>query len=80
MQKCEVTHSVLPCRGAAVVTNNELPGDMPSFPDGQGKNTLFLPPEQLALVWLDLDSWALVATVWQEPPSSLAFPEELLYY
>lgn len=63
-----------------MVTNNELPGDMPSSPDGQGKNTLFLPLEQLALVWLDLDSWALVATVWQEPPSSLAFPEELLYY
>lgn len=50
MQECEGAHSVLPCKGAAVVTNSELPQDMPSSPDGQGKNTLFLPLEQLALV------------------------------
>lgn len=51
MQECEGAHGVSPLKKAAEVTNSGLPQDMPSSPDGQGKNKLFLLLEQLALVW-----------------------------
>lgn len=50
MQEWKGAHSVLPLRKAAVATNSDLPQDVPSSPDGQGKNKLLLLLGQLALV------------------------------
>lgn len=79
MEEREGAHSVPSLSTAAVVTNSGLLQGMPSSPDGQGKNKLF---SGSSWSWFgpDLDSQALVAIVWQEPPSSPAFPEGLSYY
>lgn len=79
MEEREGAHSVLCLSKAAVVTNSGLIQGMPGSPDGQGKNKLF-PWSSWSWFGLDLDSQALVAIVWQEPPSSPAFPEGLSYY
>lgn len=79
MEGHEGVHSVLSLGTAAVVTNSGLLPGMPSSPDGQGKNKLF-PWSSWSWFGPDLDSQALVAIVWQEPPSSPAFPEGLSYY
>lgn len=80
MQECGGAPRVLPLGKAAALTDSGLSQDMPSFPDGQGKNRLFHPLEQLALV---LAAFGFLGTGYYSlarAPSNPAFPEGLFYY
>lgn len=80
MQECEGTLSVLPVGKAAVVTNSGCLRTCPAPQMDRERTNCSFPWSSWPWFGLDLDSWALAATVWQEQPSSPAFPEGLFYY